>query len=183
MLIHREHRYVVITPPKTGSHTLARLLSRPVFGAQEYASETHHNITIPADCAGFRVYLSVRHPLARAVSLYRWRHQEDWGDEPIYPFLDFCRELVSPLAKPFDATLVAWAGGLDLSGTIRLEHLREDLAALGPRGDYVIPHENIDPALRPPRWYYERTPEALPLALQWGAADMDRFGYSLDSDW
>jgi hypothetical protein len=179
VLIHRERRYVVITPPKTGSNSLIRLLAHPQFGASLYHDHWHHNTAVPADCAGFRVYLSVRHPMARAVSLYRHLARDEWGNEPVHPFPEFCRRiLLGREGDPFFwRPLGEWAEGLELAGVIRIEHAREDLAALEPSGSYVLPHDNQDPALRPPEWYYDQHPEALDLVAEWAAADMERFGY------
>jgi hypothetical protein len=181
VLIHRERRYVVVTPPKTGSCTLNRLLIRPPFGAFLSFDYWHHNTAIPSDCDGFRVYLSVRHPLARAASLYRHLARDEWGNAAVHPFAEFCRRvlLTTPHDVFFGRTLCEWADSLNrpIAGVIRLEHVREDLAQIEPDGPFVVPWENADPALRPASFWFAGDPNALPLALQWGRDDLERFGY------
>jgi hypothetical protein len=168
MIIHREKRWLVVTPPRCGSHTLNLLLTRPQFGGEIHTiGETgHHNTEPPAYGMGCTRYLLVRNPFARAVSLWRY-----WSDGP--SFEEFAKLLAAGSLGWFYRPLSDYGEGIP----IRLEHLAEDLASLGPSGPYITPHETPSHTLEPWQLTYDREPDAASCVRSWAAGDLEWLKY------
>ncbi len=177
MLIHYQKRWVVITPPKTGSNSLNRLLTTPQFGGLPYFQGWHHNTEQPAEAADYQVYLSVRDPYARASSFYRFHLRDPWIREPWTPFSRFVQAVLLDRAASefYWRSLTEWRP--EPCHVIRLEHLAQDLEQLQPAGRYLIPLENADPGLEHWQAAYDRDPDAWPLVAEWARADCERFNY------
>lgn len=84
-VISHKHRFVYLPPPKTGSTAIRNVLERKtersrgqydairVGTAREpsgYLNDVH-DPTIPPECGTYLVFVTVRHPYSRLVSLYR----------------------------------------------------------------------------------------------------------------
>ncbi len=171
MIINERQRWLVITPPKTGSTTLWHLLASPEFGGHRVGHDPH-DATIPEGCEGHRVFMSVRDPFARAASLYRMQMTAESFSGYVERAL-----LGRQVSRLQWATLCDWHRGHVTP--IRLENLASDLGQLGPSGPHEIPHENRGPD--PWAVAYEREPDAWPLVARWARPDCDRFDYRLRS--
>lgn len=180
MIINTAKRWIVITPSKTGSTTLNRLLLSRQFGGELHIERWHHNITVPEWAADFTVYLSIRNPFARASSLYRHQWRDSYTSEPIAPFCEFIEHCLMNRAcgEYYWQTLMEWWPHDAIP--IRLEHWAEDLTMLEPDGPYVIPTENIDPKLEHWSEVYDREPAAASMVHSWARLDFEQFGYSPD---
>lgn len=163
MIIHRAGRWLVVTPPKTGSNTMMRILTGPGFGGVVVRGEDdHHDTAIPRHAAGCRVYLSVRDPFARASSLYRWEHMGLPHASRLMSFVDFCGRVLLDHDGHYKhwRTIDDWYPGPAIPIHVEaVEDVRENVQG------------------EPWRAAYDREPGAWPLVARWAARDCRRFGY------
>ena len=96
MIVSRKRRFVYISPPRTASTTLHRWLSQPALCEVRWTADRNdqHDMKIPATAAGYFSFASIRHPCARAVSL--WAHGQT-ATELVFPvpkmhFVQFVRD-------------------------------------------------------------------------------------------
>lgn len=177
-------------PPKTGTTLLHTVLETPCI-AGVYSGFRHDMEPLPNPDG--KIYVSVRNPFTRAVSL--WKHAlyhlggggmptgpkqgRDRLTEEEYPFSQF---LVDVRGDKYDAfftfTLCRWLLYIPkVDDLIRLESINRDLRRLFPQlpRDFVTPHLNVgfDHTTRP---YAEAA--NVESVLTWMQPDFDRFGYS-----
>lgn len=180
LIINAKKRWVVITPSKTGSTSLNRLLISRQFGGTLHMDRWHHDVEIPEWADECRVYLAVRNPYARASSLYRHQWRDSYTPEPISPFCEFIERCLMNRAcgEYYWQTITDWWP--HDTPPIRLEHWAEDLNLLEPDGPYVIPAENIDPKFEHWSEVYDREPGAASMVHSWARLDFEQFGYPED---
>ena len=100
MIVFLDRRIAIVTPPKTASDTLHRVLCSPPFdglaivGRSRTGELDKHLSELPAECLGFRVLATVRNPHDRLVSLYHQfqRHETYWGRAGV-AFWDFAHRV------------------------------------------------------------------------------------------
>lgn len=188
MIINRAKRWLVITPPRTGSHSLNRLLSTETFGGTvtKHNGQDHHESDVPEWAAGFRAFILVRNPYARASSLFRWgleNHLAYVETGPIPCFSRFVREAMIGRSWPefFYRTISSYSSAQTIP--LRLERLGRDLQSLEPRGQYHVTHENRDVQGIPWHRSYQDDPAARELVVEWASDDFERFGYPVTPAW
>jgi hypothetical protein len=184
MILLIEWQTVVLTPPKTASDTLHRLFcSGPPWHGLALVGPHHgaidkHFPSVPAEAHGFRVLLSVRHPLDRLVSL--WCHKarlaayEGVANDSFERFAG----RVASGEEPdwlWRTTITELIGAQNIDGLLRAESLAEDLTAAGFQASPLIRHNAS--YRRDWRAYY--TPELRDAVRPWAAPDCERFAY----DW
>ncbi len=181
MIIHSEKRWVVITPPKTGSTTANLLLRSPAFGGRlswDSSGWDHHNSEVPGWASDFRRFITVRDPFARASSLYRWHlreHRVYGHPEPARPFSGFIsRCLAGEMHGIFSRLMTDYASD---ATPIRLERLHDDVRTLEPDGAFNVPHENRDAGALHWSDAYRDDPDARDVVARWAAPDFERFEY------
>jgi hypothetical protein len=185
MIINHKARWVFVLPPKTGSTTLSALLQSQAFQGVRYT--TGHPRVIdqhwpwpPPEADGYKIFLSVRHPVARAVSQfrhYRWNHGT--GHPAARSFAAWVERLPEPKLMPHpNWSFTCWRWLPDvlrprLAGVVRCERLRDDLESLG------LTHARFDvPRLRPGEGPVPALSEDVVAKIrQWGQEDLKRFGY------
>jgi hypothetical protein len=185
MVVNHARRWVLITPPKTGSTSLTYLFSFPPF-AGECATmgepgpnlSDQHETRIPEACAGYLVIASVRNPYARAVSLYHHRRRTMPGAPGTASFAAFAEGLGGYGDPFFDWPLTRWLEGLRVDRLIRQECLEADVRALGLAPEpYDVPRENVAGA-GSWQWAYRHAPGALGRVRSWAGDSFTRFGYT-----
>lgn len=198
MFISDAHRFVFITTPKCGSHTMKKVLVEH-YGAREGVA--FHWTKVPSECADYFVFTCVRNPYTRAWSLW-WRcvvQQDpyDWRaviglksyEEAASPqgFRRFIEALTScqlrdrGKAPYMGKTQSEWLEGVKLDGFLRIETMAQDFADL-PFVERPLsfswPHVNQSTGARPDALaLYDRT--AFVSLMDWAQEDFDRFGYDL----
>lgn len=70
MIILPRLQTVVLCPPKNGSTTLHRDLTRPPWDGTDLWPNDHHSMAVPAEYVDFQIVGAVRDPYERAMSLY-----------------------------------------------------------------------------------------------------------------
>ncbi|HUW33967.1 MAG TPA: sulfotransferase family 2 domain-containing protein [Planctomycetota bacterium] len=76
MIISHSHKYVYVSVPKAGTHTMYRLLREKYDGEHlgilegRKTMSPHHMRHIPGGCESYFKFTSVRNPFSRAVSLW-----------------------------------------------------------------------------------------------------------------
>lgn len=183
MILLIEHRVVILTPPKTASDALHRLFcSGPPWSGLAVVQRHHdvldkHGMEIPAEAAGFRVLLSVRHPLDRLVSL--WHHRcrlHAYHGRGSCSFQEFATQVAGgrPLGWLWTTTIDELAGELQPDALLRCESLAADLKAAG-LDVAEIPRVNESYRRSWPAYY---TAELLQRLRPWADRDCQRFTYA-----
>lgn len=188
MIINFKHKYIFVFPPKTGSTTLSWLLRSPEYRGVPYATGIahvidHHWPWPPRGTDEYKLYLSVRHPLARAVSQYRHYVRAHGNGHPAArSFAGWVERLEDPGRMPhphWAFTCWRWlpeALRPRLAGVVRCERMREDLQDLGiARPGLEVPRLNVGRGPIP-----ELSEDLIGQILEWGRDDLERFGYDRD---
>ena len=176
MLIDEAAGWAIITPPKTGSTSLRQHFSDRYSGAQ-------HDMDLPQSFRG-HVYVTVRNPYARAVSL--WQHRLwDRAKEAGLPspdqlvertsFLDFLEEL--PSLSSFFFPISWWIRKLPQPyALLRLETIEQSLRRIGLLlDDQVLPTLNKTKHGQVADYY--AADEARWRVVQYFVEDFNRFQY------
>lgn len=180
MIIHHEKKWVLLTPPKTGSTSLHAVLTAKC-GAIRTAAQ--HDMDLPKECKKYAVFGTTRLPYDRAVSL--WWHRlhglsKQNGKPPAalsetYTFLKFLEEAMH-LEDFYRFGCHDWlkaAGKLDQH--IPLENLAPCLRANG-----LLPSEVTLPRLNTTQhthWNAYYGLKELKLTHARFAEDFKRYGY------
>jgi hypothetical protein len=159
VIVCHSGRWAYLDPPRTGTTAIARFLVER--GGEFFPPQ--HEPPPPWELVGWRVLLSVRHPVARAWSLYHHRRRYLPDLDPVA----FAQSLVDRSAWYWDGrTCSDWARQYPRVLPIRLEFLAADLAGLGFEGDPE--HLNAMATGQPPEAFAR-------MALTWGAEDLCRW--------
>lgn len=177
MIVNHEQRWIALRIPKTGSTTLAHVLSRAPFGGSQVHAYMHL-CALPRAWLAYTIVVSVRDPLARLESMYA-RFVQPWG----IGVDDYLEMLRSGRCQDTQwiMTQADWIRGLptDRLRILHTESLTEDLRQLardwygGQRAALPVPRIHERPAPEPFPW----TPDRRSIALEWAREDLDRFGY------
>lgn len=183
MIICREHKFVFISTPKGGTHSMyCMLLNR--FDCQRVGG--FHNRRIPPAIARqkFFVFTTVRNPYTRAVS--GWAHAVDREPRffPVvrgarsFSFLDFLKWLQTTKDKNgLTQTQSRWLKRVPYDRFLKLEQLEEQFMTLPfAKGQFTFPKLNTS-HIKASDCLNDETAA---LIEKWASADFDNFGYSRD---
>lgn len=204
------HRFLFLHVPKTAGNTLQSLLLplsddamtisyhqdgvdrfevRGPVTPRKHATLADYAARLGDDLGGLAVAISVRHPVARAISAYfsphAWMRETAPGRwEPQPPVWDagrFERVLASPACLPATEFLRLESGLRRPDHVIRQEHLADDLAAMAralalPLDPAHLPRLNASAAPGLERRLLADAALCARLQAHF-AADMDFFGY------
>jgi len=188
MIVLEKYQTLIITPPKCATHSLHLGLCREPYGGVTVIGPSmgggrvdRHTTAIPCEADDFSIVAVVRNPYDRLVSL--WHHlvrfdaMHGRGTMAFYMFAAHVgrRDPNTVAGDP----MYGWNLYNHLAGVpkrtkyVRLESLREDLAALGIALD-KLPHE-LASQRRPWQDYYD---DGLLATVElWAKPDCERFGY------
>lgn len=154
MILDFARRVALFTPPACATHTLHRVLCSPPFAAQCVIGPScgtpgrfdRHTSVVPAEAETFDRAVAVRHPYARAVSLYLHdcRYRSGFG-QPAPSWRDWFGELADgSQSDPFFGwSIPRHFLGAKLPGLlVRVEHLAADLKRLGYALESPLPCDN-----------------------------------------
>ena len=82
MNVSRENKFIYLGIPRTGSRWTFRSLSQyGLVGIEPRLDALTHKVGIPEGCEDYLVIATIRHPLTRMASCWRWVSQnwENWG--------------------------------------------------------------------------------------------------------
>lgn len=173
MLINREARWLIVTPPKTASTSLRHHFA-------EFYNGHQHDHEIPADFHG-RIYVTCRNPFDRAISLwmhYLWdlaKLRKGYPDpeRPERSFDEFLE--LRPTLTEFFGTAHWWVRHLGKTRVLRTENLENALKREGMlSGEASLPRYN-QTRHRPWRECYCRDTAAI--VMRDFAVDFEWFGY------
>ena len=76
MIISHQYKFILVTPPKTGSVSLHAFLSQRPFCDVPWTSKikNQHDSFVPDGCSDYEIITVWRHPLDRVVSM--WGHSQ-----------------------------------------------------------------------------------------------------------
>jgi hypothetical protein len=190
MIINHKAKWIFVLPPKTGSTSLSALLQSPVFGGVRFVTGDprvldQHWPWPPSGTEAYKLYLSVRHPVARVVSQFRqYRRVKGIRHPAARSLTAWVDRLAQPKLLPhphWGFTCWMWLPDVlrrRLAGVVRCERMREDLERLGiARAPFEVPH--LHPGQGPIPVPSEDVRARI---LEWGREDLIRFGYSRGRD-
>lgn len=182
MIVSHQYKFVLITPPKTGSTSLHTFLSQQPFCERpwEPVPDSQHSAEIPAGCEDYDIITCWRHPLDREVSL--WGHSQSSESLRVdehgpFSFDHFVREW-QPNATPFYRdSQTTWLAGIRPTIVLRFSHMAADLMQCRPVKDAITAGRRLKPiqALnrsQHPHWRRCYTPELREIVLQRFAGDL-----------
>lgn len=177
MNVSHENKFVYLGIPRTGSRWAFRSLSQyGLVGIEPRPNVLTHRIAIPKGCSEYLVIATVRHPLTRMASCWRWVSQnwENWretGRAAHDSFQAFIEHIASGRSaiRSQNTELVA----IKPDVLLRFETLPQDIANLPfvnetPRG---FNGGGADPY----------TPETIAIVSELWGDDLERFGYQAPS--
>jgi hypothetical protein len=189
MIYLEKQRIVILTPPKCGTHSLHAALCREPHGGVTVIGPSmngrgidRHATQIPNEAEDCQIVAVVRNPFDRLVSL--WHHLvrfDAYHGRATMAFYIFAahvgrRDTNTIAGDPmYGWNLCDYLAGVpERTKFVKLESLREDLAALGILID-KLPHE-LASHRRPWREYYDAGLVAT--VEPWARPDCERFGYA-----
>lgn len=193
MIISEKHKYVFVSTPKTGTHSLFDYLKTDWDGVQ--AEGLYHRKDIPAEAAGYHVFTTVRHPFARTVSIwnsvtrvdpYRDIYVPLVGGEDFATFADWLMDfdpddLQTEKGRALLDIQSDWLKGIAVDHVLHIERVDEDFAALPfvPE-DFPVAVPKLL-ARSHPCWTTLVHGTLKTRLTDWLAQDFQQFGYSPDS--
>jgi hypothetical protein len=202
MIVCERHRLLYLAPPKTGSVTVIKQLEDkpPFYGKRYNNDEAHHDTVWHPRFNDFYVFITVRHPYARMLSLWRFaltqvnrvrrgEQGNNWltwwssifpGELPTFREFIYHPELESRMRNVWCCNWHLNVIQKPVDAVVYQENYQE--------GMRQIPHlKNIDfsvkqnagPKLDPGKVWYDYFDADIVLRVQdlWGK-DFDRFGYN-----
>jgi hypothetical protein len=207
MVVNDTHRFVFVSTPKAGTHSMFAFLSER-YGTPRGPRPFHGRI-VPPEAAGYFTFAVVRNPFSRAVSCW-WHllfreggigYRSLW--RPVVGgvgFREFMEWLVANQHNPphyrGDVVLFpqhVWLDGVRCSGrrvemdaVLHLERIEREFAALPfADGPVRIPRRLSNNASAEISdygdWREIMTDETADLVRTWAGEDFARYGY--DTDW
>jgi len=194
MILSREHKFVFISTPKTGSHTFFKLLVEEYDGKR--LEGAFHRTEMPPNIDGYTVFSTVRNPYERLVALWNsllfakpdpHAYRDTWlsvirKDD----FLTFCKfaakhkDHIETMPEVRTPTLMMpqhrWYRRLpDNVLPLHLENIDAEFKALPfVNDDVIIPHEL---KREHATWDDLKSDEIIELANIWAGEDFEKFNY------
>lgn len=198
MYVSNDFRIVYLSPPRTGSNSVASQLVKPPFNAVVATTDgSPHDVVWRGIYRNYTTFITVRHPYVRAVSLWRFtcyqaickpvdrltRHWRRVYLEGLPSFEGFLRfpYLQSALYGAWRCSWHLEQVPKQVDHVVYQERLRQDIAKIPKLKGIAVPHINGGPANRY-TWdhFYEQAPVCLDLVRDLWGEDFERFGYESD---
>lgn len=133
MIISHRYRFVIVTPPKTGSTTLHNWFIREPFCDWEWekleSKKGQHDSHIPEECKDYLIGFSWRWVLERNVSL--WKHAQNEVGKQL-SFEQYVKEFQPTCSKPFHTRSQESFLPLRVDYLFRVHRLDEDILNFPP---------------------------------------------------
>lgn len=196
-------RLLYLCPPKTGTTSVRSVLqARPFFGriAPPYR-HAHHWTKWDERYRYYYIFMTVRHPYTRMVSLWRFacreiakslegghlEHRPTWWhmnfDGQIPDFMEF---MTTPKVKRFMRNVWSCSWHQQqirrpINRAVRFECLEEDLRLVLGLEHVALPRENVSPESTPWHEYYD-DPRLIRKVQELWDLDFEFYDYELDFD-
>lgn len=202
MIISKKHRYLFISVPKTGTHTMYQLLTEKFDGERH---GNYHCHEVPREALNYFKFCTVRNPYNKLASAWSFIQNKDAIHRA--QVKDLMRKPVTLMnfmewvVKERSNMLAYALNGLKIGASLTPTHRYIDQRLPQVRFDAYIQIENADeqfsklPFVRgqvevpkvftmSKEPYYQKwediaSPEVTELANTWAGEDFDRFGYNM----
>lgn len=149
MFIDHENKLILVTPMKCATHTFREIAGR--LGSSLQLTPVYPHVMVCDGDEGYRRVMAVRDPYDRLVSIYLHLQSRPlrWIPEGLIQSFTFkkfmpwwCLQQSRAEGNFWSMSLTDCANMFYPTRLVRVEHLAEDLAALGVVVDGDIPHMN-----------------------------------------
>lgn len=198
MIVSDEHKFVYVSTPKSGTHTMFRYLEEEWEGVRQDGA--FHRLQVPPECREYFVFTTVRNPFPRAVScwwhlLFRDPYRTLWRPRiGTFDFVEFCRFLVAGEIPSVRGDVVCmsqheWLLRVRPAAVLHLETLEAEflrlpfVTAAGVEAVNIPRRRSNDERAEISdygNWREIMTDPAADLIRQWACGDFEQFGYSRD---
>jgi len=195
MIISSNHKYVYISTPKAGTHSLYDLLVKHFDGKK--IDGPYHNREIPSYCldSNYKIFTTVRNPLSRTLSIWNSLTQRE-NYKYIYlkligsdKFLDFVKWITTVEPSKINTgkgrillhRQSVYLRNLPIDYFIKIEHLNIDFPRLGIGQLDSYPHMLSRSYTS---WDMLKCETSSRILREWLLPDYDFLGYDIDlEDW
>ena len=132
MIILEDKETVILTPPRTGSEMLHRMLCTRrkaywVCSIDPHGYQNRHSTQIPMEWKTYRKLMVVRNPFIRLLGLYEeHRRCREFQKKPPWSMIEYL-DRRSELSWRHTWSISHWSKGMDVDGYIHHESIPEDL--------------------------------------------------------
>ncbi|MEP0072762.1 MAG: sulfotransferase family 2 domain-containing protein [Marinomonas sp.] len=193
MIVSKKHKFVFISTPKTGTHTMYKILPEEYEG--ELQPGPYHQKNIPENYANYFVFTTVRNPFERMVSIWHALIERENYRPTFLPlvgsesFLEFVKWITSlaPKERPKGKGGVLlypqseWLKDVELDKFLKIENIDSEFPSVP---FYVKPSEQkkIPKVLarKHKTWSDVQCKETRKLIVDWAKEDFVNFNYSED---
>jgi hypothetical protein len=191
MIISKKHKFVFISTPKTGTHTMYKILPDEYEGVQKEGP--YHQTEVSEEFSDYFIFTTVRNPFERMVSIWHALIERDNYRNIFLPlvggveFIDFVKWItkLEPDERPKGKGGVLlhpqsyWLKGVSLDKFIKIENVDEEFSML-PFYIQSTEHKEIPKVLarKHKKWKDVKCNESRELIVRWAKEDFEIFNYS-----
>lgn len=200
MILNHKKKWIYIGPPKTASTSISYLLTDGKFNINDFSQILSSNFEgieingqhtpwppnkLSSEYDDYIVFISVRNPFARIVSLYdHWKYGQNYSNELCSKEKTFEEFMYLVLNKNlsndgfFHTTITDWVSRYDFF--IKQENLQNDLKMLNIHSvDFSVPVIN-EKLGSTKHWKKEHNKKTIEMTIEWAKEDFYNFEYSKD---
>jgi len=202
MIINNKKKWIYIGPPKTGSTALSYILTDGKYNKNDSFEDLNVNFEgteingqhtpwppkkLSSKYNDYYVFISVRNPFSRIVSLYNhWKYGENYKEslfskeKNLEQFMNLVLNKSLSNNGFFDITITNWVS--KYNSFIKQENLHNDLKKLNIHSnDFEIPIINKNEKVESKKnWKKEHNKTTIEMTIKWAEKDFYNFQYSKD---
>lgn len=154
MIMSMQNKWLFVSVPKTGTHTMYELLKSSFGGIQ--LEGPYHRTEMPQECSEFFTFTTVRHPFSRTVSIwnsltrvepYRSLYLPVLGSDDFSVFVDCLIDgrlnlLPTGKGKALLTSQTSWLNGISCDRHLQIEKIDDEFSSLPftNKINFKIPH-------------------------------------------
>ncbi|MCP4178859.1 MAG: sulfotransferase family protein [bacterium] len=191
MIINKNLKYVFISTPKAGTHTLFNVLQK-YFGGEQLDGP-YHRKNIPESCKSYFKFSTVRNPYERAVSTWHALTRLEPYRDIYLPLIgsETFEGFITWLVNHFNSNLIKsgkgvvllepqsdWLKNINLDVVLKIENISNEFSQL-PFVDKKISIPKLL-ARKHESWDFLKNKTIEQMIYSWAKKDFENFAYSRD---
>lgn len=195
MLVSEKNKFIFVSTPKTGTHSVFKLL--PEIFDTSRVEGAYHETNIPEKYKEYYVFTTVRNPFERMVSIwnalinleeYRVRYLPIVGGDTFEDFVKWITvQTVDTRPKGRGAAVLTtqseWLKGINIDQYLKLEDIDNEIETLP-----FFSNANLDNYIKVPKvlarkhlsWNDLKSDELRSIIVSWAYDDFVNFGYDVN---